>query len=174
MNVKGKKLLVLGSTELIGEIVKKAKTMGVYTIVTDSRPYEKAPAKQVSDEYYNIDFSDFPAIKKLISDNSIDGVLTGFTDSYMPYYLRVCEESGLPCYGNRRQIEIATEKAIFKQACIDAGVPVIPGIAAKTIDEALAFGRQIGYPIMLKPVDNSGSRGVIKCEAESALSAAFL
>lgn len=173
MDVRGKRLLVLGSTKLIAEIVKKAKEMGVYTIVTDNRPLEKAPAKQISDEYCNVDFSDLPAIRQLITEKKINGVLTGFTDSYMQYYFKICEASGLPCYGEQRQIDIATEKAVFKQACMDAGVPVIPGVAASSLEEAESFCRKNGYPVMLKPVDNSGSRGVIKCDERAALPDAF-
>ena len=49
MKIDAKKLLVLGSTKLISTIVQKAKDMGIYTIVTDNRPFEKAPAKQLAD-----------------------------------------------------------------------------------------------------------------------------
>ena len=173
MDLKGKRLLVLGSTKLIGTIVTKAQKLGVYTIVTDNRPLDKAPAKQIADEYFNIDFSDFASISRLIKEKHIDGVLTGFTDSYMEYYLRICEENGLPCYGNKRQIDIATDKSVFKQACIDCGVPVIPGITADKEELVSAFAKENGYPIMVKPVDNSGSRGVIKCENENDLHDAF-
>lgn len=173
MDLRGKRLLVLGSTKLIANIVRKAKEIGVYTIVTDNRPYEKAPAKQIADEYYNIDFSNIAAIKALVQDRNIDGVLTGFTDSYMPFYLKICQETGLPSYGSDRQIAIATDKQVFKEACIASGVPVIPGIAARTLEETRAFCTEIGYPVMLKPVDNSGSRGVIQCKQEEDLAFAF-
>ena len=172
-HLKGKRLLVLGSTELIKVIVNKAKEMGVYTIVTDNRPLEKAPAKQIADKYYNISFADIDEMKKLITDEHIDGVMTGFTDSYMPYYLKICEESGLPCYGDAHQFLIATDKSSFKKACIDSNVPVIPGITASGYEATLQFCKDNGYPVMLKPVDNSGSRGVIKCDSEHELAEAF-
>ena len=173
MNIHGKKLLVLGSTRLIGGIVTKARQLGVHTIVTDNRPLEKAPAKLLADEYRDIDFSDIDAIVRLVREERIDGVLTGFTDSYMPFYLRICEEAGLPCYGDARSIAIATEKSVFKEACIASGVPVIPGISTSELAEAEAFTARIGFPVMLKPVDNSGSRGVIRCSAPGDLVAAF-
>ncbi len=172
-NLKNKRLLVLGSTELISVIVKKAKEMGVYTIVTDNRPYESAPAKRIADKYYNISFSDIPEMVKLVKEERIDGIMTGFTDSYMEYYLRICEETGLPCYGGKKQFDIATDKSEFKNACIKSGVPVIPGEMIKEYEGALGFCRQNGYPVMLKPVDNSGSRGVVKCEKEDDLASAF-
>ena len=173
MNIRGKKLLVLGSTRLIGGIVAKARDLGVHTIVTDNRPLDKAPAKAMADEYRDIDFSDLEAIVRLVRDERIDGVLTGFTDSYMPYYLQICEATGLPCYGDARSIAIATEKSVFKEACLSAGVPVIPGISASTLAATNAFCREKGFPVMLKPVDNSGSRGVIKCKSPEELTGAF-
>ena len=172
-HLKGKKLLVLGSTELISVIVKKAKELGVYTIVTDNRPIDKAPAKQIADKYYDISFSEIEQIHELIIKEKIDGVMTGFTDSYMQYYLKICETAGLPCYGGEHQFLIATDKSAFKKACIGSGVPVIPGITADNYDETHDFCVNNGFPVMLKPVDNSGSRGVIKCESEDELKEAF-
>ena len=173
MNIRGKKLLLLGISHLVGGIVTKAKSLGVHTIVTDRRPVEQAPAKQVADEHRDIDFSHLDEMVSLIREERIDGVLTGFTDSYMPHYLHICQAAGLPCYLDDRTLAIATEKSVFKEACRASGVPVIPGISASTLAEAEAFCRREGFPVMLKPVDNSGSRGVIRCTAPADLPAAF-
>ena len=173
MNIQGKRLLVLGSTRLIGGIVAKARSLGVHVTVTDNRPLDKAPAKRMADEYRDIDFSDIDAIVRLVREERIDGVLTGFTDSYMPFYLRICEAAGLPCYGSARAIAVATEKSVFKEACTAAGVPVIPGISTSEPAGAEAFAARTGYPLMLKPVDNSGSRGVVRCSSPGDLPAAF-
>lgn len=172
-HLKGKKLLVLGSTELISVIVRKAKELGVYTIVTDNRSIEKAPAKQIADKYYDISFSEIDKIKQIIQNEHIDGVMTGFTDSYLQYYFKICQETNLPCYGGEKQFLIATDKSAFKTACRESGVPVIPGINITEYSCALEFCNDNGYPVMLKPVDNSGSRGVIKCECEKELKKAF-
>lgn len=173
MDINGKKLLVLGGSKLMEVIINKAKSMGIHTIVTDNRPISSAPVKLMADEYYNIDFSDYEAIKRLIQDLHIDGVMTGFSDADLEKYLRICEDNDLPCYGGKNQFLIATDKSAFKKACIDAAVPVIPGITATCLEDAKEFADKIGYPIMLKPVDNSGSRGVIKCEAERDLESAY-
>lgn len=171
--LKNKKLLVLGSTKLIASIVQKAKDMGVFVGVTDSRPLEQAPAKNIADAYYFIDFSHEDEVVELIKKEQYDGLLTGFTDSYMEYYLRICQKAGLPCCGNNNSIQIAIDKSAFKKACKENNVPVIPGITVSCYDEALDFAKKIGYPLMLKPIDNSGSRGVIKCEGEGELKSAY-
>lgn len=172
-DLQGKKLLVLGSTAKIAQIVKKAQSMGVYTIVTDNRPVEKAPAKQIADQYFNIDFSKMDEMCELVRREKIDGVLTGFQDSYIEYYLELCERTGLPCYGDAHSFKVATDKATFKDACQGSRVPVIPGSYAKSYPEALAIAKEVKYPLIVKPVDNSGSRGVIKCDCEQDLPKAF-
>jgi len=173
MDVQGKKLLILGGSKLMEVIVNKAKSMGIFTIVTDNRPISSAPVKLLADEYRDIDFSDYEAIKQLVNDLSIDGVITGFSDADLEKYLRICEDNNFPCYGGKNQFLIATNKSAFKKACVESGVPVIPGITASCLEDAKEFADKTGYPIMLKPVDNSGSRGVIKCDAECDLESAY-
>ena len=53
MNLKGKKLLILGGNAASIDIVKAAQNMGVYTIVTDWYDTKRSPAKLVADEYWN-------------------------------------------------------------------------------------------------------------------------
>ncbi|MCQ4022547.1 MULTISPECIES: acetyl-CoA carboxylase biotin carboxylase subunit family protein [unclassified Ruminococcus] len=172
-SLKGKKLLVLGGKAIMKDIVVRAKELGVYTIVIDNRSYEVSPAKQIANKYYNISFSDIDKVLELINQEHIDGVLTGFTDSYLEYYKEICEKGGLPCYGGSHQFKIATDKSAFKKACVDAGVPVIPGREVTTLEEAKKEAEKHGYPVILKPADNSGSRGVVKCIDEKNIDDAF-
>ena len=171
--VKNKRLLVLGSTADIATIVERAKKMGVYVIVTDYKPLDKAPAKQIADKYYNISIADIEKIVALIKNEKIDGVLTGFTDSYLKFYYEICKKANLPCYGESKQFELATNKMKFKKMCRECGVGVIPGDFAYSLSEATAIAQKEGYPLILKPADNSGSRGVIRCNAESEMQDAF-
>lgn len=172
-NLFGKKLLILGGKSILVDIVKRAKALGVYTIVADNNPFEKSPAKMVADKYYDISFAEIDKIVEIIQTEKIDGVLTGFTDSYLKYYIDICKAAGLPCYGDFLQFEIATNKATFKKACIAAGVPVIPGKETMSVEEAREVASKQGYPVILKPADNSGSRGVIKCDSAEDIEAAY-
>ena len=89
MEVIGKKLLVLGGSKLMEVIVNKAKSLGIYTIVTDNRPLSAAPVKLLADEYHDIDFSNYGEIKRLIGERGIDGVMTGFSDADLEKYLQI-------------------------------------------------------------------------------------
>lgn len=171
--LQNKRLLILGSTPNLAGVVKTAQEMGIYVLVTDFKKLEEAPAKQIADEYADISLADTDAVVQYIKEKKVDGVLTGFSDSYIPYYREICEKAGLPCYGDVHTFDIATDKMCFQQACDGSGVTTIPGTNAYTYEEALAFAGKNGYPLMLKPADNAGSRGVIKCESEAEMPDAY-
>lgn len=161
MDIKGKRLLILGSNAISCDIVKTAKELGVYTIVTDWNPIKKAPAKQIADEYWNDSLMDYDTLVPKIRENGIDGIITGFTDSWLLPYQHLCELSGLPCYGKKETFEITIDKAKFKQHCINNGVPVIPQYDVEKFDSSVISPSN---KVIIKPVDNSGSRGVIVCK----------
>ena len=164
--LKGKKLLILGGSKKMEVIVNKAKELGIFTIVVDKYSVQQSPAKLFADKHFSIDFSHYDEIKKLIQEEKIDGVMTGFSDNDLSKYLKICSDNNLPCYIDSHTLGIATDKNKFKAACIKSGVPVIPGIAAENYEQAEKFAEKTGYPLMVKPSDNSGSRGVIKCNSK--------
>ena len=161
MDLKGKKLLILGGASLSIDIVHAAREMGVYTIVTDWYDTKRSPAKLIADEYWNEEIFKPDLLAKLIKKHHIDGVITGFTDSYLLHYQRLCELSGLPCYATKEVFEITLDKALFKKLCMENNVPVIPQYNVADFDPTTISNTN---KIIIKPVDNSGSRGVIVCK----------
>lgn len=161
MDLTGKKLLILGGAATSIDIVEAARKLGVYTIVTDWYDTKRSPAKLVADEYWNEEIFKPELIAQLIKEHYVDGVLTGFTDSYLLQYHRICELAGLPCYATKEVFETTMDKAKFKQLCRDNGVPVIPEYDLATFDPGIINEKN---KVIIKPVDNSGSRGVILCE----------
>ena len=85
-SLQGKKLLVLGGSAYMIDPVLKAKSMGIYTIVTDLHGIEKAPAKRVADEYWDISLMAYDQLVPKIKEEKIDGILTGFTDTFLLVY----------------------------------------------------------------------------------------
>lgn len=161
MELTGKKLLILGGDATSIDIVDTARRLGVYTIVTDWYDTKRSPAKLVADEYWNEEIFKPELIAQLIKQHHVDGVITGFTDSYLLQYQKICELSGLPCYATKEVFELTMDKARFKQLCRDNDVPVIPEYDIATFDPQLINDN---HKVIIKPVDNSGSRGVILCE----------
>lgn len=160
-SLKGKKLLVLGGSAYMIDPVLQAKSMGIYTIVTDLHGIEKAPAKLVADEYWDISLMAYDQLVPKIKENKVDGILTGFTDAFLLAYQHLCELTGLPCYATKEAFEVTMDKAKFKQLCRDNGVPVIPEYTLGEFDPSIITPTN---KIIIKPVDNSGSNGVVLCE----------
>ena len=161
MDLTGKKLLILGGGATSIDIVEAARALGVYSVVTDWYDTKRSPAKLIADEYWNEEIFNPKLLAELIKKYNIDGVITGFTDSYLLQYQKLCELSGLPCYASKEVFEITLDKAMFKKVCVENDVPVIPQYNVANFDPTT-----ISYTnkIIIKPVDNSGSRGVIVCK----------
>lgn len=159
--LKNKKLLIIGGDSFSVDIVKTAQSMGIYTIVTDWYDTKRSPAKLVADEYWNISIEDYDSLTKQIKEHHVDGILTGFTDSYLLAYQHLCEINDLPSYGTKKQFEILTNKALYKECCKRFNVP--------TIQQYNASDTDIQFPVIIKPVDGSGSRGLHVCHNQEEL-----
>lgn len=166
-SLKGKKLLILGGPALMTDVIQKAKDLGVYTIVTDWYEPEKSPAKIIANEYWMESVADTDKLIKLVKENLIDGVFTNYTDSYLPFYVNICEGAGLPCLANNYQIDIISNKDKSKQLCIDHGIDVSKRYKVRSIEDIDNI--DIEFPVLTKPVDNSGQRGIFVCRNKEEL-----
>ena len=162
MNLTGKKLLVLGGNTLSCDIVNAAKNLGVYTIVTDWYDTDRSPAKLIADEYWNEEVFRPDLLSQLVKQKGIDGVLTGFSDSYLFPYQELCTLAGLPCYASKEQFEWTTDKSSFKERCRYHNVPVVPEYDINSFDKTIISKTN---KVIIKPVDNSGSRGICICDS---------
>lgn len=162
MNLKGKRLLVLGGSRISCEIIRHARAMGIITGVTDWYELDRSPAKQIADEAYFVSTSDIDAMTDLIKSRHFDGVITGFTDSVLPYYAEMCDKAGLPAYGTKEQFEIFINKQKYKDLFNSYNIRTIPqyNININNYDESV---RNIKFPVITKPADGSGSKGVSIC-----------
>ncbi len=160
----GKRLLIMGGMRISCEIVRKAQAMGIYVIVADYNPIEKSPAKVIADEALDLNITDVDAVVKTIEEKRIDGVLVGFNDMLLPFYAEICQRAGLPCYGTKEQFETLIAKDKYKALCRQFNVPTIPEY---DIDDP-----DIKYPVLVKPVDSSGSRGITICHNREELTEA--
>ena len=155
------KLLILGGNRLSCDIVKAAKSMGVYTIVTDWYSPHDSPAKLIADEYWDTSILDFEKLVSQIRQSKVNGIITGFTDSYLLPYQHLCELAKLPCYASKEQFEITLDKGLFKKLCTDNGIKVVPEFSPDSFNPSSITKET---PVLIKPVDNSGSRGIFICD----------
>ena len=160
--LNNKKLLILGGNALSCDIVRAAKDLGAYTIVMDWNTPQQSPAKLLADEYWDVSISDYDTLSQRIKEHQVDGVFTSFTDSYLLHYQHLCEINGLPYYASREAFEKAIDKDKFKHMCKENGVPTVPEYDAVTFDPTNLSEKNA---IIIKPVDNSGARGITYCDS---------
>ena len=167
---EGKKLLILGATATICDIVRYAKAKGVYTIVVDNK--EDSPAKKIADKAVLINALDVESVVKFCKEEQVDGVITGFVDILLRPYLEVCKRLGLPCYITEKMLSMSTNKEDFKTTCNQYKVPVPQTyVVGKQITEDVI--NKLSFPVFVKPLDGSGSRGAGICKSKTELITKF-
>ncbi|MBQ7346477.1 MAG: ATP-grasp domain-containing protein [Clostridia bacterium] len=169
-HLKGKRLLFLGAIRALCEPVKIAKEMGIYTIVIDYLP--NSPAKKVADKSYLISTTDIDAVVELCKNEKVDGIFTAFIDSMLPYAREICDRLGLPFYASKEQIQLSLDKNFFKATCRKFGVPV-PNDYTEMIAQNGFHSNNIVFPVIVKPIDSSGGRGIRICNNAEELQSAY-
>ncbi len=170
--LNGKKLLILGGSAYMTESVLKAQALGVYTIVTDWHELEKSPAKRAADEYWMVSLADTDEMVRKIRENHVDGVFANYTDLFLPYYVDICEKAGLPCLANMQQIRTLTNKDLSKQLCIEHGISVSKRYQISSVEDIDDL-QGITFPVLTKPVDNSGQNGIFVCTKHEELKSLY-
>lgn len=146
------------------EVAERAKELGILVYVTDYN--EDSPCKAIADKSFMVDATDVDAVVALCKKEQIDGIITGYVDMLLPYYAQICEKAGLPSYATKAQFDEITDKTTVKALCQQYHVPVPMGFT----DEQIA-NNDINYPVIAKPADSSGSRGVTVCNNADELKA---
>ena len=157
-----KKILMLGSGFLQNFVIRKAKSMGYYVLCLDADP--NALGFKIADEHAVINIVDEEACLAYAREKHVDGVLTAATDFSVLTMSYIAEELHLPGinYASAKIIKnkASVRKLLFEAQADDTGYSYeIDSVEA--IAEVLP---KVKFPIMMKPVDGSGSRGASKVE----------
>lgn len=155
-----KKIMILGASSLQLPGIIKAKEMGLYVIAVDMD--RNAVGFNYADESLIISTTDIPNVVKSAREIEIDGILTLATDMPVRTVAAVAEELGLSAIGIENSMK-ATDKALMREAFKEKGVPCPCFFTANNENEFIQAVNEItkrGYKCIVKPVDNSGSRGV--------------
>lgn len=164
-----KKILMLGGSMQQIPAIVQAKEKGLYTITCDYLP--ENPGHKYSDEFHNVSTTDKEAVLELARKLDIDGIVAYASDPAAPTAAYVAEKLGLP--GNPYEsVEILTQKDLFRDFLQKNGFNTPKACGYTTYEQALADIDGFKFPVMVKPVDSSGSKGVVKIEDKSELKAA--
>ena len=165
-----KKLLILGGDHFAIPVVKAAQQQGYYTITCDYLPDNVA--HKVSDEFANFSTTDKEGILSFARQRGIDGIVT-FTDSGVVSTAYVQHHLGLPKIGPLKSVEILQDKARFRQFLTDHGFNVPKAKGYQHYEDAAQDINHFRWPVIVKPVDSAGSKGVTRIDSPDMLQTAF-
>lgn len=156
-----KKLLLLGGSAQQIIAIEAAKKLGYKTILCDYLPDN--PGQFHADKFYLVSTTDKDAVLEVARKENIDGVLAYASDPAAPTAAYVAERLGLP--GNPYEsVELLCNKDLFRKFLAEHGFKTPKAKGYSSVDEAVGDirGGLFKLPVIVKPVDSSGSKGVSK------------
>ena len=156
MDLKGKKLLLMGGAAFSQDLRKYADEQGYQMIAVGQ---DISRLKQFADEACRIDTQDVDALEKLIREKGIDGIFVGTTEVNIPPAIELSRRTGARFYANAEQWAVLSDKQAFKTLLQKYDIGTIPeyDISGGLTDEAVAA---MQFPVLVKPADSSGARGI--------------
>lgn len=165
-----KKILLLGGLRYLIPVIKSAHEQGYYVITCDYLPNNIA--HQYSDEYINANITDKEAILKIAQELQIDGIMSFAVDPGVLTASYVAEKMGLPgC--PYKSVQILQNKVLFRNYLSENGFNVPKAKGYETYSDALQETELFNFPIIVKPTDSAGSKGVTRVDYVEDLKKAF-
>ncbi len=165
-----KRILFIGAGPYQKKGIETAKKMGLYVIAADGNP--NAPGLPLADKEYDVNVTDVNANLEIARKEKIDGVCAVASDISMRSVATISEILGLP--GISRDVaERCLDKELMRKAFVAAGVPSPKSFAVYTVPELLKISKQLSFPVVIKPSDSAGSRGVRRVDSQKGLKDAF-
>lgn len=157
-----KKLMILGGSRYILPIIKKAHELGAYVITCDYLPDNIA--HKFSDEYCNISILDKDVVLEKAKELKIDGIMSFACDPGVVTAAYVAEKMGLPSVGSYKSVSILQDKGLFRKFLKENGFNVPNAKRYENVEEVFNDIDYFNWPVIVKPTDSAGSKGVVKVE----------
>lgn len=166
-----KKLMLLGGSRYLLPVIEAAQKLGVYVITCDYLP--ENTAHKYSDEYVNISIIERDAVLNEAKKRGIDGIMSFACDPGVVTAAYVAEKLRLPFQGSFKSTSILQDKGLFRNFLTEHGFNCPH---AKRYEDRKTPFEDIGYfnwPIIVKPTDSAGSKGVTKVDRPDQLAKAI-
>ena len=157
-----KKIMLLGGLRYLLPVIEAAHQQGYYVVTADYLPHNIA--HRYSDEYVNVSIVDKEAVLRAAQERDIDGIISFAVDPGVVSAAYVQEQMHLPQMGPYESVVILQNKDLFRRFLTEHGfnVPQAKGYSSK--EEALADTDWLHYPMIVKPTDSAGSKGVTRID----------
>ena len=168
--MKKKKIIQLGANFFQATVIRAAKELGCHVITVDYRPDN--PGHKFANEYHNISTIDKNAVLKLAMDLKIDGIISYASDVSAPTAAYVAERMGLPT-NPYMSVLTMTRKDLMRGFLQKYGFNVPRSESFSNYDDFYDYIKDNDKPLIIKPVDSSGSKGVIKLMNNNEIKSAW-
>lgn len=165
-----KKIMLLGGIRYLLPVIKAAHEQGYYVITADYIPDNIA--HKFSDEYVNVSIIDKEAVLKVAREKQIDGIMSFGVDPGVVSASYVQNQMGLPSFGPFESVEILQNKDKFRAFLTEHGFNVPKAKGYNCAADAMADASMWDYPIIVKPTDAAGSKGVTRVDSAELLKTA--
>lgn len=166
-----KKLMLLGGIRYLLPVIEAAHKQGYYVITADYLPDNIA--HKYSDEYVNVSIIDKEAVLKAAQEKEIDGIMSFGVDPGVVAASYVQNQMGLPSFGPFESVEILQNKDKFRAFLTQHGFNVPWAFGFSTVEDAWENKDKFAYPLIVKPTDSAGSKGVRRVDEEQELLSAL-
>lgn len=159
--------MLLGGLRYLLPVIEEAHKLGIYVITADYLPDNIA--HKYSDEYCNVSIIDKEAVLKAAQELQIDGILSHAVDPGVVSAAYVAEKMGLSFQCSYEAACILQDKSLFRKFLSENGFNCPKAKGYNNVEDALKDTDYFNWPVIVKPVDSAGSKGVTKVENKSDL-----
>lgn len=160
--MKQKKLMLLGGLRYLLPVIKAAHEQGYYVITADYLPNNIA--HKYSDEYCNVSIIEKEAVLREAQRLQIDGIMSFACDPGVIAASYVQNRMGLPSFGPFESVEILQNKDKFRAFLSKNGFNVPRAQGFDSVEAALSESSMFSWPVIVKPTDAAGSKGVTRVD----------
>ncbi len=166
-----KKILLLGGSTAQLIAIKRAKELGYYTVVCDYLPDN--PGQYIADSFHLVSTTDKEAILEVAKTERIDGIVAYSSDPAAPTAAYVANKLGLPGLSYEKVCHFC-EKQLFRQYLNEHGFNTPKSLKVNIPYDITEIGlSELAFPVIVKPTDSSGSKGVTVLENADGLELAL-
>ena len=166
-----KRLMILGGSRYALPVIKAAHELGCYVITCDYLPDNIA--HKYSDEYCNVSIIEKDAVLEAAKKLRIDGIMSFACDPGVVTAAYVAEKLGLNFQGSYESTAILQDKGLFRQFLTDNGFNCPHAKRYTDIEAPMKDVDFFNWPVIVKPVDSAGSKGVTRVDSPDMLSDAI-
>lgn len=161
-----KKVMIVGAGAGQVPLIQHCKDLGLFTIVVS--PFGPYPGIAMADKHIDEDIFNKDNLVEIGRKEGIDFVISDQSDYAVPIVAYVAEKLGLP--GNSTEVaETYTYKSKFRRFCHENGIPAPKAAVIDISDPNYGILSNLRFPVVVKPADSQGSRGISKVMEPSGI-----